>query len=190
MTKEKIDKRVIKTKEEIYDGLLKMLEKKAFEEIKVSEICNVAKINRTTFYSHFKDKYDLFDTFLKDIQNKLSEEIKQKDDIHDVKSYYMEVIKIILNHIEEEREVYKTIMIHNRYSIVLDMIQNTAISEITEHMKNSAEGQTAEIPFEFTASFYLGAVANISVDWILNQTKYSSEKIYKYIDLLIPNELK
>ena len=35
------------------------MKNKSFEEIKVSDICKEAHINRSTFYNNFNDKYDL-----------------------------------------------------------------------------------------------------------------------------------
>ena len=62
----KIDLRIIKTKKNIYDAFISLMSEKTFEEIKVSEICDRALINRSTFYSHFDDKYTLFDSLISD----------------------------------------------------------------------------------------------------------------------------
>ena len=53
--KKKDDIRVLKTKKKLYDGLLLLMKDNAFEDIKVSDICIVSKINRSTFYDHFSD---------------------------------------------------------------------------------------------------------------------------------------
>ena len=49
----KKDLRVIKTKKNLYESLIKLMSLKEFEYIKVSDICNEALISRSTFYSHF-----------------------------------------------------------------------------------------------------------------------------------------
>lgn len=41
------------------EALLSLLEKKDFEYITVKEICNVAGVNRSTFYLHYENTYDL-----------------------------------------------------------------------------------------------------------------------------------
>ena len=56
----KEDLRVTKTKKLLYETLISLMEAKSFEEIKVSDICKKALINRSTFYSHYSDKYELF----------------------------------------------------------------------------------------------------------------------------------
>jgi len=48
-----------RTKIWIANTMKKLLVKKTIEEIRVTEICREAEIERPTFYYHFKDKYDL-----------------------------------------------------------------------------------------------------------------------------------
>ena len=46
-------------KECIADALLKLLQTKNMDEIKVSEITDLADVGRVTFYRHFKSKEDV-----------------------------------------------------------------------------------------------------------------------------------
>ena len=48
-----------RTKIWIADTMKKLLAKKKLEEIRVTELCRTAGIERPTFYYHFQDKYDL-----------------------------------------------------------------------------------------------------------------------------------
>lgn len=95
MKTEKIDKRVIKAKNQIYKGLLSLFEKMSFKDIKVSEICKIAKVNRTTFYAHFSNKQELFNIFMNDIQKELIDELKSIKQ-NSFKSYYMQIATTIL----------------------------------------------------------------------------------------------
>ena len=74
--KKKTDLRVIKTKNAIYDALINLLKDNLFEEIKVSDICKTALINRSTFYAHFEDKYDLVMSLIEDLRESLSKELQ------------------------------------------------------------------------------------------------------------------
>jgi len=51
------DLRTIRTYKLLKDSLLELLSKDSFDNIKVNDICNLAMVHRTTFYSHFADKY-------------------------------------------------------------------------------------------------------------------------------------
>ncbi|MCQ2529786.1 MAG: TetR/AcrR family transcriptional regulator [Lachnospiraceae bacterium] len=60
----KEDLRVIKTLDSIDKSLLENLKKMPFNKITVEALCSKARINRTTFYKHYSDKYELLDNYL------------------------------------------------------------------------------------------------------------------------------
>ena len=64
----KDDLRVIKTKKILYETLIELMKTKTFEEIKVSDICTKALINRSTFYAHYEDKYELLLEFINSLK--------------------------------------------------------------------------------------------------------------------------
>lgn len=55
----KADIRVRHTKERIRKAFFQLLKQKRFSKITVTEVCQIAEINRTTFYKHYLDMYDL-----------------------------------------------------------------------------------------------------------------------------------
>ena len=57
----KTDKRIKKTKIAIKKAFLELRTKKALEKITVKELCELAYINKSTFYSHYDDIYALSD---------------------------------------------------------------------------------------------------------------------------------
>lgn len=181
----KTDLRILKTKKNIYESFLTLLSQKTFEEIKVSEICELAMTNRSTFYSHFEDKYMLLNEFINDLKSALIIELKKNKRIGSFKEYYMDLIRILLDYISERKDIYSRIMLNNRNSIATDMIYDTLKEDITLNFKDK---NYDEIPGEFISNFYLGAIFYVVIEWI-KQPKYSKEEIIKYIEELIPNKL-
>ncbi len=59
----------INTKKKIQSGFLSMLNKKNFDDISITDICQEANINRGTFYNHYKNTYYLLNALLKDFSN-------------------------------------------------------------------------------------------------------------------------
>lgn len=175
------DLRVIKTKNSIYEALLSLLRDNIFEEIKVSDICKKALINRSTFYAHFEDKYDLFMSFIDDLSVSFSEELKGISDDLTVREYYLELIKTFLNHIEGKEDVYRSIMINNRNSVIMDMIYDTINDDINRRIEKSIRG----VPGDVVSSFYLGAVVNVGIEWLKNGKTYTKEEIFEYLEKLI-----
>ena len=52
------DLRVIKTLRQIDNALLTLLSDMPFEKITVDLLCQVALVNRSTFYKYYKSKFD------------------------------------------------------------------------------------------------------------------------------------
>lgn len=57
----KTDLRVRYTRKVIRDAFLKLLQEKPLAKITVREVCELAEINRGTFYKHYLDCYDLME---------------------------------------------------------------------------------------------------------------------------------
>ena len=56
-----MDKRIEKTKRAIKNAFMELRTKKSLEKITVKELCDLAYINKSTFYSHYEDIYALSD---------------------------------------------------------------------------------------------------------------------------------
>lgn len=83
---------------------VELIQNKEINEISVSDICKLAKLNRSTFYSNYIDIYDLADKIRDDLfQDVLS---LYKDEFNDKKHSY-DFFKL-LNHIKENPIFYKT----------------------------------------------------------------------------------
>lgn len=59
------NKEYIKAEEAILQAFFSLLEEFSFDQISVSQIIATAKINRSTFYRHYQDKYDIVETIQK-----------------------------------------------------------------------------------------------------------------------------
>lgn len=67
MTNTKLDRRKKYTRMVLKDSLIKLLKEKHISAITVKEICELADINRSTFYAHFLDQYDLLEKIEEEI---------------------------------------------------------------------------------------------------------------------------
>ena len=176
----KTDLRIIKTNNTLYDALINLLKEKTFEEIKVSDICQKALVNRSTFYAHFNDKYELFMSLINSLKESLQTELKSIEETN-LKDYYLKMIEVFLNHIEGKEQIYKSILINNRSSIIMDMIYDT----ITEDINQKVTKNDKDVPNEIFTAYYLGAIVNTGIEWFKNDKKYSKEEILEYLDKLM-----
>lgn len=61
-------------------ALMKLMKKKEFEKITVREICELADVNRTTFYAHFVDMQDMLDKMEDALRHELMARYQEKKD--------------------------------------------------------------------------------------------------------------
>lgn len=66
-----MDIRIEKTEKSIKNAFLELRSQKALEKISVKELCELACINKSTFYAHYNDIYSLSETLERDTINSM-----------------------------------------------------------------------------------------------------------------------
>lgn len=67
-----MDLRMLKTQNSIHEAFYKLRKKLPLEKIRVNELCQMAQINKSTFYRHYLDVYDLSNA----LENEIIEAVK------------------------------------------------------------------------------------------------------------------
>jgi len=97
---EKLDPRVVRTRQLLQKALKELLGEGRFSEITVQDITERATVNRATFYAHFEDKYALLEDMLaSDLRNALIARIQPGSpfDHSHVRTFAMAVIEFLGN---------------------------------------------------------------------------------------------
>lgn len=68
-----VDRRVMKTKKSIHTAVVNLLTQKDITDITITEIVNLADINRKTFYNYYSNVYQVVD----EIENEVIKDISQ-----------------------------------------------------------------------------------------------------------------
>ena len=74
------NKRSLATEECLKNALIVLLKDKELADISVTELCNAADIERSTFYAHYEDVSALGNACAEDIEKRLSEVSHSADD--------------------------------------------------------------------------------------------------------------
>ena len=94
------------------DALIYSMQKDHISKISVKSICELADINRSTFYAHFEDQY----TLLHYIEQEVLENIRQyleKQDYNDAHTISFQVLHSILEYVRENAELFKALLSDN-----------------------------------------------------------------------------
>ena len=77
------NKRRRESQERIEKVFVQLIQNKEIYQVSVTEICKLAKINRTTFYANYIDVYDLADKIREKMINDLNDECVRMSKIID-----------------------------------------------------------------------------------------------------------
>ncbi|BCN30776.1 TetR/AcrR family transcriptional regulator [Anaeromicropila herbilytica] len=109
MKEKKVDRRVIYTKMVIKESFIKLLQQKPISKITIKEICEVADINRATFYSHYTDQYDLFQQIETGIIDEINHYISSYN-LTDPSDAPIEMIIKILEFVKNNSEIFNLLL--------------------------------------------------------------------------------
>ena len=76
-----MDYRIEKTKHSIFNAFIRLRSHKPLERITVKELCETAKINKSTFYAHYVDIYDLSEHIENDIVFNVIQNLNNIEDV-------------------------------------------------------------------------------------------------------------
>jgi AcrR family transcriptional regulator len=62
---QRLDPRILRTRQLLQDSLRRLLQEKEFDKISVQDITEAATLNRATFYAHYTDKFALLEEFIR-----------------------------------------------------------------------------------------------------------------------------
>ena len=136
------------TKKYIKIAFIKLLKEKGFNNITVSDITNVAKINRGTFYLHYVDKFDLLEKLENDSIKDLKEILFNKN-THNASNpkelFPYGVILEALNYVKDNFEFVSAISAENGDPAFNDKFKNEMIKLLKFRMRNTYKLKTLDL---------------------------------------------
>lgn len=153
------------SQERIEKVFLQLIQKKELKEISVSQICKLAKVNRTTFYANYRDIYDLVDEIKIRMVNEFA------DLFDDSKGHTKEKFLKMFQNIEENQIFYKT---YFKLGFDLDY-------DITYFDKELAARLYDNKFIKYHCEFFKAGITAIIKIWLNNNCKESPEDILEII---------
>lgn len=182
-----LDLRIKRTRKLLSKALLELMTEKSFDEIKISDICTKAMVHRTTFYKHFEDKYNLLNYCLKDLMNKFEEKaLSIPSSIENPRQYYVNLFKIILEHMKENKKLYFIGLDNLRNHATINIFQKTLSQCIYYRLNENIKfGISFEIPIEVMSEIFSSSMISIGIWWLDNSMPISIDKLIVYVDKMI-----
>ena len=170
------------------EALIELLEKKDFEYITVKEICQVAEVNRSTFYLHYENSSDLlkettrymldkhFSYYSPDTQGitERFENCEPKDLVFITRDY----LAPYLTFIKENKRIFK-VAIKQFHSLNMDEVYGNMFKHIFNPILSRFH--VPETERAYMMKFYLTGVFAIVMEWLEKNCSDDIEAVMKII---------
>jgi AcrR family transcriptional regulator len=113
----KVDQRVRRTRDRLGEALMELLVKKPFDDITVQDVLDGARVSRSTFYTHYRDKNDLFLSDVEEFFESMATALSRFGD----KSERVAPVQELFAHIGESRPFYNALVESGRIPDVMEL---------------------------------------------------------------------
>ena len=152
------DLRILRTKKNIYDAFLSLLQEKSFDQITVRDITERAFINRNTFYLHYRDKADLLKSIsserLNNIHQLLTQPYEQIDE-----NYFRSVMLRLIQEIFDNKVFYRAMMKDNSSDYFREQIKKEIVEQMLANVHITEPNDQTLFCIEYAVSGFIGAIS-------------------------------
>lgn len=159
----KEDRRVRMTKRLLKESLIQLLNEKSIGKITISEICEIADINRSTFYAHYGDQFDL----LKSIEDEyitmvMKDLIYPKPTEQDMNAFVSQLLQFFVDNKAISRILFSDRGDINFVKTILELLYKELVEAIISQEKID------KVTVQFTLSYVISGSAGIVQHWAQN----------------------
>jgi AcrR family transcriptional regulator len=131
---QKIDRRIRRTRDALGDALIALMQEKPFETITVQQVLDRARVGRSTFYAHYRDKNDLFLSDLEDFLEMMSTLLLRRREV----SNRVAPVRELFAHVAEMRKLQAALIAADKQRDFLEMGQ--------EYFARAIDQRLGELP--------------------------------------------
>lgn len=151
------DRRIQKTKDAIQSALAKLLREKSIDKMTVKLLCEVANINKSTFYLHYRDIYDcaeyLRDTIVDDLIA-----VFAPYSFADIINNFSIVLEDIMITFDKNKDLYMPFLKSPSLSYNLCSMKNAIIEKVLEKVDDQDRNHGMD---QFIVTFIISGMISV-----------------------------
>ena len=161
------------TKRLFRESLIKLLEKNSLSEITVSQLCNEAELNRSTFYKYYGNIRDIYEEIEHSVIE-ASTNCISKVNVHDEDSIIRRIEELLL-HINEHSDIYRLLLNNGAYGeFPYKLIEGTVDSIASTHRLSPDSAQKYA---GYCSLFMVTGSFSVIRQWLNNGMKESAHEL-------------
>lgn len=173
------------TKKALREAMIRALNERPLEKIRVKDLVEDCGLNRNTFYYHYKDIYELLADIFETETEAIAEQIPEDDD--DWERIFIDASRFAL---ENKRLIFN---VYN--SISRDMLErylyNVSTQSVARYVNQQAVGiDVSNEDKDLIIIFYKHAAVGIVLEWLQRGMKDEPESFIRRIRVLMYDSVK
>lgn len=173
------DRRVKRTKRSLRDALFKLLNEKPFNQISVTELTDLADVNRATFYFYYDDIYDML-IHMQDEAFSQFESLVLGNDILDSTDEMEEYFTGLLNFCSENYDMCNFVLSND----VSNVLWKKVVKLLTRNVPNSKKRFPADDPRCYITTYAISALIGVVTAWLNDGMKVPTADLAKVMTQL------
>lgn len=153
--------------ESLQQALLLLMEKKDYQKISITELCQKAGVSRMAFYTNFETKDNLLESIVKNSNAKLVNRIGSPFRTYVDLKWYITLF-------EETKKFAKELLLIFKAGDSFKYKYITIINNLVLHNPDISEKK------RYSRLMWSGGVVNVIIDWIENGMKTPIEELANY----------
>lgn len=179
----KNDRRSIRTRRQLWEALIALIQEKDYSEITIQEIADRADVNRVTFYLHYKDKHDLLlnnvNAMLDELISKIEPLTRERFRMDEPPESMIQVFQ----YLTENARFFKIILGEKGISLVTTRLRKYLAALVIQRLEPAADTQP-RVSMEALSQYAAGSLLGLIAWWLENDMPISPEEIAHQVLLL------
>lgn len=179
-----LDRRVVKTRQIIYEAFFELMMEKQYDKITVQEIIDRANVGRSTFYSHFFSKDEVLKSSIENMMGTFNQHLSHVID-DDNRNRLIPVAELF-THIQENGRLMKSLIKGNSSDLFIDKVQICLNEKIEAHIGSQlTKGKEPSVPMPILINHISSSLIFLLKWWLDNKMQYTPEQMEIYFHKLV-----
>ncbi|MEP7286186.1 MAG: TetR/AcrR family transcriptional regulator [Chloroflexota bacterium] len=174
----KIDPRIERTQEALRGALMALIEEKGFDAISVQDVTERARLNRATFYLHYRDKQDLLLRTSEAVFDRLVAEAGPIDRDNLALQKPPQQLVMVFRHVAEHRDFYRVVLGRSGVPAFVARMREYVTTFTQPRIASLHTLYPTAVPIldeMFISEYVTGALLGIIIWWLENDLPHSPE---------------
>ncbi len=176
MVVKSLDRRAKMTRKILKQSLIELMKDKPIHEISIKRLCEIADINRSTFYHHYESPYELYEDIFNDLGTDIYKIVEKNiQNTHWLK----DILSEALAYLEQNRDTILVILSRN---------SGLAIGEeLSRYLERFFAFNSPSEISAYCAEFISAGMTSIVWKWLNNENRIPPNELAETISSLIYN---